>query len=189
MHSIKNFSGNTSMKLFASMAALVFPLLAAACGTDQIAISVSAETRNAIADAVPPADYSFLVSADYAPDNLADLTERDLLVCGILERRDLLKLMTAQKSEGTLMFRSLKHIYLDPLQDSAVTNESEEMTVLFPGAGEASLPVERVVHGGDAGGDSLLASCMENMDDRDVFLLDEDLGVSAPEALVSLVFR
>jgi len=189
MQSIKGLSGSRSMRLLASMAGLVVPLLTAACGTDQITISVSAESRTAIAEAVPVEDYSFLVSADHAPNDVADLNERDLLVCGILGRSDLLELMTAQKSKGTLMFRSLKHIYLDPLLDSAVTQESEEMTVLFPGAGAVPLPVERVVLGGNADGDSLLASCMENMDERDVFLLNRDLGMIAPEALVSLVFR
>jgi hypothetical protein len=177
------------IRLFAAMAALILPLLGGACGTDYATIRVSAQSRQAITEAAPPSEYSFLVSADSAPNDIADLNERDLLVCGMLGQREMLQLMTAPASQGTLLFRSVKHWYIDPSMDSGETHTSEEMTMMFPTGGEAVLPIEKYVHGRDAIGEPLLASCMENMEERDVFLLDKDLGVSEPETLVLLVFR
>ncbi len=177
------------IRLVASMAALIISLLAVACGSDQIAISVSAKVENAITDAVPPEDYSFFVSADSAPNDLADLAERDLYICGILGKIEMVKLMTARESQNTLLFRSAKQRYMDPRQDSAETHESEVLTVVFPTGGKAEFPVEKVVLGGNVAGDSLLASCVENMEESDVFLLDKNLGAIKAERLVSLVFR
>jgi hypothetical protein len=142
-----------------------------------------------IAEAAPPAEYSFLVSADSAPNDIADLNERDLLICGMMGQREMLQLMTAPETQGTLLFRAVKHVDIDPSLDSGVTHMSEELTVMFPSGGDATIPVEKIIHGRNAVGEPLLASCMEYMDGRDVFLLDKGLGVSEPEALVSLVFR
>jgi hypothetical protein len=177
------------IRLFAAMAALLIPLLGGACGTDYATISVSAECRRAITEATPPSEYSFLVSADSPPTDIADLNERDLVVCGTLGQNELLQLITAPESQGTLLFRSVKHWYVNPNVESGEMHMSEDMTLMFPAGGEAMLPVEKFVRGRDALGEPLLASCMENMDERDVFLLDKSLGVSEPETLMSLVFR
>jgi len=177
------------IRLIAAMAALLILLLGGGCGRDYASIRVSAAFRQTITEAVPSADYSFLVSADFAPSDIADLNERDLLVCGTLGQREMLKLMTAPENQGTLLFRSVKHWHIDPSLDSGEMYESQEMTVIFPTGGEAVLPVEKYTRGRDALGEPLLASCIDNMHERDVFLLDKDLGVIEPETLLRLVFR
>jgi hypothetical protein len=172
----------------AAGAAILIPLLEGACGGEHIAITVSADSEEAIAEAAPSSDYSFLVSAGSAPTHIADLRERDLVVCGSLGQEELVQLMAASDSQGTVLFRSVRHYVINPNVLSGSLTASQTVSVTLPARGEVVFPLEEVIRGRDYSGELLLESCVEDFGGRAVLLLNKDLGVRRPEELLRLVF-